>query len=121
LDNFHVHFRAGFLDFVNQQKRTALYSFVTKVLQVPSSAPYKTVMALTKSGDRTAEQQSVWKAQQAADLLESAARRARRALRWASSNPPDSEVEIETLLQLNLWNLGLVWFYRDFSQVPFGS
>ena len=28
-------------------------------------------------------------------------------------------VEIETLLQLNLWNLGLVWFYRDFSQVPF--
>ncbi len=29
------------------------------------------------------------------------------------------QVEIETLLQLNLWNLGLVWFYRDFSQVPF--
>ena len=28
-------------------------------------------------------------------------------------------VEIETLLQLNLWNLGLVWFYRDFSQVTF--
>ena len=28
-------------------------------------------------------------------------------------------VEIETLLQLNLWYLGLVWFYRDFSQVPF--
>jgi hypothetical protein len=30
-----------------------------------------------------------------------------------------SVVEIETLLQLNLWNLGLVWFYRDFSQVTF--
>ena len=28
-------------------------------------------------------------------------------------------VEIESLLQLNLWYLGLVWFYRDFSQVPF--
>jgi len=29
-------------------------------------------------------------------------------------------VEIETLLQLNLWNLGLVWFfYRDFSRMPF--
>ena len=28
-------------------------------------------------------------------------------------------VEIETLLQLNLWNLGLVWFYRDFSRVTF--
>ena len=95
MDNFHVHSEPHFWTFVNPKKRTALYSFVTKVLQVPSSAPYKTVMALTKSGDRTAEQQSVWKAQQAADLLESAARRARRALRWASSNPPDSEVEIE--------------------------
>ncbi len=28
-------------------------------------------------------------------------------------------VEIESLLQLNLWYLGLVWFYRDFSRVPF--
>jgi hypothetical protein len=28
-------------------------------------------------------------------------------------------VAVETLLQLNLWNLGLVWFDRDFSQVPF--
>ncbi len=29
------------------------------------------------------------------------------------------QVEIESLLQLNLWYLGLVWFYRDFSREPF--
>jgi hypothetical protein len=51
-------------------------------------------MARTKAGDRTAEQQSVWEVQQAADALEAAARRARRALRWASSNPPDSDVTL---------------------------
>ena len=38
-----------------------------------------------------------------------------RGMSWMTM----SKVEIETLLQLNLWNLGLVWFYRDFSQVTF--
>jgi len=44
----------------------------------------KSQSARTKAFDLTAEQQAAWEAQQAVDTLEAAARRARRALRWAS-------------------------------------
>ena len=83
------------MDFVNPQKRTSFVQLCNKryCRDLRQSARYKEVMARTKACDRTAEQQSVCKAKQAADTLETTARRARRALRWASSNPPDSDAD----------------------------
>ena len=41
---------------------------------------------------------------------------------WVGSRSPDDwEVEIETLLQLNLWNLGLVWFIVTFHKCLFSK